>query len=460
MHTEQLTSAQLTPEQSAVIEDVFTHRLNCCVTGPAGTGKSAVLKVLDDLAHTSGRKFSVVGTTGIAAVNVSGCTLHSWAGLPFDINRVEPFMLARNIERSEKYEKVYRNITETDILAIDEVSMLSGVLFDYFSELCSLVRSDPRPFGGMTLIVFGDFLQLPPVGDQVNRNPPFAFQAEAWAKGDFRLHLLTKIFRQADPEFGAVLSKIRRGIQDVEVKDYLNRLVAKPLPKSGNAVIIHTHNAEVDKINNKFLDQLVGESRLFTARDWCEDSELGRKGRGDLERHCLASSPLRLVVGARVMCLRNLDFDLEIINGSCGKIIGFEKHGSDDFPYIPVVEFDNGTHMEIKPQQWEIKNEDAIIARRRQIPLRVAYAITSHKAQGLTLDSTVLFLNRSFTWGQGYVALSRCKTFDGTYLQNFNARTFRANRDAVRFYLNPAAYGVIRKPQQFPSKADGHSYTE
>ena len=439
-YTEDLTLDQLTEEQAAVVASVFDDRRNVCVTGPAGSGKSAVLKALTRYAQEKRERFQVVGTTGIAAVNINGITLHAFAGLPVNNPALTPEKLAKAIENSDRYEQVFTNLTMTKILAIDEVSMLSAQLLDYFSELCQLVRGNPEPFGGMRIVFFGDFLQLPPVGNKDNRNPPFAFESEHWYKANIRLHLLTKVFRQPDPEYANFLSKLRRGIYDADCQQRIAALTAKPIPRSGKAVIIHTHNKDVDNINQKFLAQLTGRAEIFQAADQ-HLPNVGEKALKEIQKSCLAVSPLELRVGARVMLLRNTDFHRGLINGSCGTLVDFKPFGGEKFKLVPVVEFDNGETEAIKPASWEtIDGEERVIAARTQIPLRIAYAITAHKSQGLTLNSTVLFLNRCFNFGQGYVALSRCKTAEHTYLNSYNKRSFMADKRAQRFYLNPQVF--------------------
>lgn len=439
--TDDIAFEELNREQKQVIQQVLDHRNNVLCSGPAGTGKSAVLKVLSRLAHDQNINFHIVGTTGIAAVNVSGMTLHAWAKIPLNLDLVPAHLHARNLQNSTQRSEAFDRITRTQILCIDEVSMLNGKLVDYIDKVFRLVRGREEPFGGIRLVAFGDFLQLAPV-DRNDRNPPFAFEAEVWREANFHYVQLTQVYRQPDARYANFLSKLRRGIQDNEVNKLLASLIARQRPTSGNAVIVHTHNKAVDTINQKCLEQLRGESYTFQAQDWNNQTPTGQQAGHDLAKNCLATSPLTLVVGVRVMCLRNLSFELGIINGSCGTVIDFIDNDSKQFPTIPIVKFDNGVEASIKPQTWDVLEEHHTIATRRQIPLRLAYALTVHKSQGLTLPTIVACLRQSFTPGQGYVALSRSCAIDATYLEGYNKGTFRAHQRALAFYLNPAKYNL------------------
>ena len=390
---------------------------NALVTGSAGTGKSTLLQAIRERFD---KRLPVTASTGISAVNVGGMTIHSWAGLGLAEEAGD--VLARAI--LDKGGKAMKRIKNAKRLAIDEISMIHGDLFDKLDVVFRIVRDKPdQPFGGVQLILFGDFLQLPPV----NRGgaQKFAFQSEAWKSAGIKTFMLTKVFRQEDQAFVDALNSIRLGEMTQSVRALLStRWKVTDDDPSLRPVVMYTHNADVDRENESKLRKLQGEERRFISRDKGEGAHLSA-----IQKNCLAPETLRLKIGAQVMLLWNIEPLGGLANGTMGVVVGFTDEK-------PRVKFANGREETLEKEQWTIKNGDEILASRSQFPLRLAWCITVHKSQGMTLDKISVFLDRVFEPGQSYVALSRVKTLGGLFIESTKIGAIRAHPDALSFYQN------------------------
>lgn len=412
---------ELSEEQERVVR-AAEEGINLLITGSAGTGKSTLLRAMRERFGT--KEFPITASTGIAAVNVGGMTIHSWAGL--GMGDEKPKRIAGRICQQEG--KPYYRIKTAKRLALDEVSMISGKLLGTIDAVFRFVRKDPRPFGGIQMIFFGDFLQLPPVikSPEEESHGRFAFQSIAWGSANIRTVMLTKVFRQADEEFSGALNDIRIGLHSDRA---MKALRARYKPVDANPeiepVIVHTHNQDVDGINAGRLMCLEGEPQRYQARD--TGSNAGALMA--LQKNCLAPETLELKVGAQVMLLWNLDPSIGLANGSIGKVVKF-----DGYRNLPTVRFASGAEVEIEDETWDIKSDDKVLASRTQLPLRLAYAITAHKSQGMTLDKIRVHLGKCFEYGQAYVALSRARTAEGLFIEDGGRNSIKAHPDAVRFY--------------------------
>lgn len=402
------SKVELSEEQKSVYQAVLARK-NVLVTGSAGTGKSTLLSALL-------KKFpfdlAITASTGIAAVNVQGRTIHSWAGIDHTKATI-PEVIA---EAKNRIPATLR-VKAAKMLAVDEISMVDASLMEAMDAVFRAVRGVNEPFGGIQMIFFGDFLQLPPV----NRESKFAFESPVWKKAEIETFRLTKVFRQEDEAFSAVLNEVRLGNITPEVGAFLNQ--RRGLKPSGKIkpVVVHSHNKDVDDENEKMLKKLKGEVRVWKARDHGEPNALKA-----IQKNCLAPETLNLKVGAQVMCLWNIAPEEGVANGSIGIVKEIGEY--------PTVQFENGMTMEFKRQDYQMKEHGKVIAGRSQIPLRLAYSITAHKCQGMTLDAIEVFLDKCFAYGQAYVALSRCRTVDGLFISSMNPNKISADPRALEFY--------------------------
>lgn len=410
-------SNKLSTEQQKIIEAVQKGQ-NIFVTGVAGTGKSFVLKKLKEI---YGKRLQITASTGIAAVNVGGITLHSWAGLGLGEKNADE--LADDIMFNRR---VLNRIRNAEILAIDEISMIKADLFDLFNEVMQIIRGKDLPFGGLQILLFGDFLQLPPVMQRGRFfENAFIFESYAWQEADLQTFFLKKPFRQTDQKFLQLLHNIRLGEvteKDLEILESRTDLYDSEEIKPTQ---ITTHNNQADIINKNELHHLKTKEEIFY---WREE---GNKQRLEfLKKNCLVLPELTLKIGAQVMMLKNTFQEQGVVNGSLGVIKDFS------IERYPFVEFHNGQILEIKQEEWIVEEDYKTVASIKQIPLRLAWAITVHKSQGMTLEKIRCQLGNAFSEGQVYVALSRVKTLDGLFLDSFNPNLIRVNQKVVEFYRN------------------------
>jgi ATP-dependent DNA helicase PIF1 len=398
------------------------------VSGSAGTGKSYLLQYLKTNYCDHG--LHITASTGIAAVNVGGQTLHSWAAI--GLGNLPAEQIIENLF-SAKFSRVRRKLKLAKMLAIDEISMISAPVFDLINELLKAIRQNDKPFGGLQLILFGDFLQLPPINrdGQMASDYQFCFQSQAWKDLDPRSIMLKTVFRQADQSFVNLLNNIRFGkLNDEDLNILKSRI---NLPEQNSAIrptILASHNAQVDAINRVELQKIVNSSQVFNAKF------SGNSTKKDfLRKNCLAPESMELKVGAQVMMLKNTYQKEGIINGSLGIIQDFSKKTNH-----PIVRFNNGVLLTIAPEIWALekfdveKREIITEAEMSQVPLLLAWAMTIHKSQGMTLDKVKCDLSKVFADGQIYVALSRVKTLEGLYIDGIDFNRIRANSDIVDFY--------------------------
>ncbi len=424
MNTTSSDSPLLSSQQKSVIE-LFEQGKNILVTGGAGTGKSHLLSFLKRKYASSG--LEVAASTGIAAVNIGGSTIHSWAGIGLANMPVDKII--ENIF-SAKLSKVRRRIKQTKTLAIDEISMISADVFEILDKVFRAVRENDKPMGGMQIILFGDFLQLPPISrDSYNSN--FCFSSGAWEGLNLQTFILQQVFRQDDTKFIKVLNNLRFGILDEEDQEILeSRIQAKDKNLATKPTVLTTHNYKVEKINETELKKIPRTEISYAAQYF------GAPERAEfLKKNCLAPEVLKLKIGAQVMMIKNTYQKEGIINGSLGIVKEFSSKKN-----YPVIEFVGGKIITIGPEEWllekydEHKKELIAEAGVNQIPLILSWAMTIHKSQGLTLDKISCDLSEVFSPGQIYVALSRARALSGVFIESINFKKITSNRDAVKFY--------------------------
>lgn len=382
------------------------------LTGPAGTGKTFVLNRFVRLAKAGGKHVSVTATTGLAATHLGGTTIHSWAGIGV-LDHI-PQGFADHVAKGRR-----EIIEKTDVLIIDEISMLHDYRLDMVDEACRLVRVNDEPFGGIQIVMSGDFFQLPPINRGESRAGGFVVNSRVWQELDPAVCYLEEQRRQDDEELLDILSALRTGdIRRHHAEKLLGRVDVVP-PDDMVLTELHTVNIDVDRLNETQLDRLGGDELSY------EQASTGAANYVEsLQRSVLAPSVLRLKKGALVMAVKN-SLDRKYANGSLGRVVDFES-GTE----YPVVEFNNGRIVSMIPDTWELRDGDKKRASISQIPLRLAWAITVHKSQGMTLDAARIDLRKAFVEGMGYVALSRVKNLSSLYLTGINQMALRASEEA------------------------------
>lgn len=383
------------------------------LTGPAGSGKTYLLNDFIRRAKQDGKHVSVTATTGLAATHLGGGTIHSWSGI--GIHDQLPPDFHENLLQGRK-----DTITKTDILIIDEISMLHDYRLDMVDEIARKVRKIDEPFGGLQVVLCGDFFQLPPVsrGDQPASS--FVVDSQVWADLDPVICYLDEQHRQNDDEFLEILQALRAGdVRRAHAEKLLSREQAT-LDDVGEVTELHVTNVDVDAINSRQLESLPGKPHVYQAATTGKVQYIE-----NLQRSCLANDILVLKEGALVMCIKN-NPEKKYVNGSLGTVVGFEK--ATDYP---IVQLKNGRKIVVTPETWELRDGDKKRASLAQIPLRLAWAITVHKSQGMTLDAARIDLRRAFVEGMGYVALSRVRSLDTLSLMGINQMALRVSPQAL-----------------------------
>ncbi len=379
----------------------MTSGANVFLTGAPGAGKTYVLNQFVKRAVRSGKRVAVTASTGIAASHLGGTTIHSWSGLGI-IDQLLPDDLKR-LGGSDRLIKRYNSI---DILVIDEISMLHGVRLDMINQLAKLLRANEKPFGGMQVILVGDLFQLPPVSRGIS-GFDFAHLSQAWEELGLRVCYITEQHRQQNADgLLELLEAMRDGSFDTMHHELLQARIGRDLEASA-VTRLYSHNIDVESINDKHLAAINDQEYSYEMQTKGAQAKIEQLAKG-----LLAPPVLTLKVGAEVMFVAN-NFSEGFVNGSRGMVVAFENK-------TPRVRLTNGRVIDVAPHTWSLTEDGRVRAEISQLPLRLAWAITIHKSQGMSLDAAVIDLSRAFTPGMGYVALSRVRSLDGLYLQGFN----------------------------------------
>lgn len=417
---------------------------NIFITGGAGVGKSwTVTKLNEEL------PLVLTASTGMAAINIGGQTIHSWAGVAIcekPIDAVVGFITKTKMGKTK-----YHEILNCEYLVIDEISMLNAYTFDYISKVLSEVRGIDKPFGGIHVAAIGDLYQLPPVklGEKVEINKAerlvdYCFNSDTWKKMNFKTINLTKVYRQNDEKFITALNHVRVGeITKEDKKLFESRNFPYSFQPPQEAVKIYAVNEQVDAENQKRFNEINEKAYTFKATNqikcwadgymqWLSPTSnkvppLDKKKYENFDRDCRIPDVLTLKKGCRVMLLINKDFDRGLVNGSCGYVTELNQHKI-------VVKFDNGEEEQISMETTELKDGKKAKITRDQYPLRLAWSSSVHKVQGSTFDSCFVDCSRFFETGQAYVALSRARTLDKLYLKNFDADKILVDNKVKEFY--------------------------
>jgi ATP-dependent DNA helicase PIF1 len=426
---------------------------NLFITGPGGTGKSHLIKTIRQDLEQRSTKYAVCALTGCAAVllNCFAKTIHSWSGIGLCQGEVHEI-----VDKAAKNRKANTNWKSTRVLIVDEVSMMSQKMFEVLDRIGQVIRKNPlRPFGGIQVIFIGDFYQLPPVG---KRDEPettrFCFESARWSAtfpADSHIALKT-MFRHKNPEFIKVLDEVRQGVLTPESAALLHARILEPTECDGIVPTkLFPRNADAERVNDTMYAKLTDAEHVYESKRLTRLStytETGTPIPTDLIVRTEALSPdemkqqldlfeenskivpkLRLKKGAVIMCLANLDTDSGICNGSQGIVVDFVGGTT----VVPVVKFLNGITMPIQPKVYQHGDYPRLGI--EQVPLRLAWAFTIHKSQGVTLDLAQMDLGSNvFEYGQSYVGLSRIRTLDGLYLSGFNPQKIKTNPRVAAFY--------------------------
>jgi ATP-dependent DNA helicase PIF1 len=436
--------------------DAIMEGKSIFLTGPGGTGKSFLIKEVFETLNTPGHSVSLTAMTGCAALLLhnKAKTLHSWSGIGLGADVVP--LLVGKIKKSRR---AMLGWLKTDTLVIDEVSMLTAELFEKLEEIARKIRKNDLPFGGLQLIMVGDFFQLPPVSK--GEETKFVFESPLWASMGLTTHALTEIVRQKNPEFQAILNEARTGnLSKASLKVLRKRMDLDYKSLEIQPSMLFTRRGEVDTINTTHLKKLTTEKKTYTAttvfnpitqtRGLSKTSPEVEHAVQALDKVAAYSVELTLAVGAQVMLLTNMNPGAGLVNGSRGVVVGFERpsakeedlSGSAPPPkygdvLFPVVRFKSGKQT-IQFHDWELQEFPGV--KRQQIPLKLAYAITIHKAQGATLDCALIDVGgRTFEYGQAYTALSRVKDMESLYIHDIAPEAFKAHPKVVAFYADASA---------------------
>lgn len=414
--------------------DTIMSGKNVFITSSAGTGKSYLIKhVYNKLKYE--RNVGLTSLTGVSAQILGGQTIHSFLGLKLGLDSYNQLY-----NRISQWKFMCNRWKRLEILIIDEISMMNATLFEKIDYVAKKLRESSRPFGGIQIIVSGDFLQLPNIGEN-----KMCFETNIWEETFDDIIVLRKIMRQTDIEFSNALNKIRIGQIDDECKKLIESREIKYLSKTGLIpTMLYSTNEMVDRTNNKYYNKLEGEEYTYRVEYKWKDIFITHESRDKYESMIKLPYILKLKVGAQVMHLVN-DMDRNLVNGSRGVVKGFVEG-------FPIVLFSNGIETIITPTTLDIEQESVIkpcksivsngveecdkrvIMSYTQIPLKLAWCATIHKVQGATLDLVRVNFKYIFEYGQFYVALSRCKSLSGLYLRRLDWNLVKVNPKALAYY--------------------------
>ena len=399
---------------------------NVFLTGEPGSGKTYTINQYVSYLRSHGIEPAITASTGIAATHINGMTIHSWSGIGIKekLNKAELNSITSN-------DYVLKRIGPAKVLIIDEISMLSPETLQIIDMVCREIKKNNLPFGGIQVVLVGDFFQLPPV---VKKNynefsqeslfneeqAKFCYDSSIWRQGEFITCYLTEQHRQDDGEFLQLLSKIRNNNFDAASLKLIQRRKTDLIKVPQHAPKLYSHNIDVDTINDRMLAKIPKEVQFFPMLTKGHEALIKVMKKG-----CLSPEQLYLKVGAAVMFTKNNPKE-GYVNGTLGIIEGFSPERE-----LPIVCLRNGRKVTADYAEWTVEEDGRIRGRISQIPLRLAWAITIHKSQGISLDEAVIDLSKVFEFGQGYVALSRVRRLEGIYLLGWNKMAFQVDEEVL-----------------------------
>ncbi len=394
------------------------------LTGEPGAGKTHTINAYVRYLREHGIEPAITASTGIAATHIGGLTIHSWSGIG-----IKRHLTEYDLDKLSTNERVVKRVAAAKVLIIDEVSMLSPNTLSMVDAVCRTIKQSEEAFGGLQVVLVGDFFQLPPVvsHEDVSRQATlttepiqrFAYESFVWQKARFISCYLTEQHRQSDDAFLTVLAAIRANEYDEAHHEYLEgrRIPRTEVP--AGIPRLFSHNIDVNRVNDDELAKLPGKHRVF---------EMTTQGAPlvveALKKGCLSPETLTLKVGTKVMFTKN-NFQAGFVNGTLGEVTSIDDWG------MPMVKLWSGKVLSVEPAEWLVEDGGKVLARVSQLPLRLAWAITVHKSQGMSLDAAVMDLAQVFEYGQGYVALSRVRSLAGLYLLGWNEKCFQVHPEVL-----------------------------
>ncbi len=407
--------------------DILKMGHNVYLTGPAGSGKTHVLNLYIDYLKSHDVAVGITASTGIAATHMGGMTIHSWSGMG-----IKAELDSSDIKDILKKSHIKRRMDQVKVLIIDEVSMLHHFRLDLVDQILRSAKKKDEPFGGIQVVLCGDFFQLPPVSRMGEPSAFFVYESNAWKEADFKICYLEEQYRQTDDRATAVLNDIRANRVSDDTQTYLRECFIENKKEISvtEPTRLFTHNIDVDEVNKKELTKIKGKEGTFTMHARGNETLVSI-----LKKSCLAPEVLQLKIGARVMFVKN-NLDEGYANGTLGVVTSLEG---------PEVRLSNSTVIKVKPESWRIEEEGRILAEITQVPLRLAWAITVHKSQGMSLDAVEVDLSKSFEKGMGYVALSRVRTLSGLTILGINELALEVHPQVLEFdeQLKISSYNAV-----------------
>jgi ATP-dependent DNA helicase PIF1 len=407
---------------------------NAFLTGEPGAGKTHTINEYVYFLHSRGVEPAITASTGIAATHIGGMTIHSWSGIG-----IRSKLDKRDLQNITANNYIVERIGKASVLIIEEVSMLLPETLTAVNMVCQEVKRSDEPFGGMQVIFVGDFFQLPPVqkkeelAQQVDQSlffedeeaskvkEIFAYDSPAWKEANPIICYLTEQYRQDDEFFLSLLTAIRKDTFSEEHLEHLEKRKITSYQIPENVPKLYSRNISVDTTNDQVLSKISGKEHVFLMKTEGIEGIINV-----LKNGCLSPERLVLKIGASVMFTKNNPKE-GFVNGTLGIVQGFNTENG--YPWIKTRQ---GRQIEVKPMDWAVEEEDRTLAKITQIPLRLAWAITVHKSQGMSLDEAVMNLSDVFEYGQGYVALSRVRRLSGLYILGWNRRAFEVHPEVLK----------------------------
>ena len=416
---------------------------NVFVTGSAGSGKTYIINQYIKFLKERRIPVAVTASTGIAATHMNGMTIHAWSGIGVRNHISKNDLISM---REKKY--LREKLQQVKVLIIDEISMLHKNQLNLVNKVLKYFKESDRAFGSIQIVFCGDFFQLPPIGMPTEMaRDKFAFMSSAWLEASPAICYLQEQHRQKDNRLNQILNEIRDRQIGHESKKYLQERLNTPEVAANQAPVLYTHNQDVSRTNNNYLNQLEGKMQLLKAK-----TKGNKKLLELLKKSVRAPEKIYLKIGAKVMFVKN-NYEMNYVNGSLAEVVNFTASGA------VLVAFEDGRKLEVPIETWSIEDEmGKVLASYSQVPLRLAWAITVHKSQGMTLDSAVIDLSKTFEKGQGYVALSRLKDMNGLYLIGINDKALEVDDLAYKADLRFRELSMhqvrLAEPEELQRKSD------